>query len=103
MGTVKFRQVPLTALAPTCAGSVYKDLQLQLRGYWGEVRDWRDGSTIVQKTHDASPSLVKEEFSGRGILIVRNPYDAVMSKFHYLYGGHHGTASDQHFLRYAER
>ena len=39
-------------------GSQYKDIQLQLRGYWGEVRDWRDGTTIVQKTHDSSPQLI---------------------------------------------
>lgn len=78
---------------------MYKDLQLQMRGYWGEIRDWRDGTTIVQKTHDADPDLVTE-FGGRAILILRNPYDAILSKFHYLYGGHHGLASEEHFERY---
>ena len=78
---------------------MYKDLQLQMRGYWGEIRDWRDGTTIVQKTHDADPDLVKE-FGGRAILILRNPYDAILSKFHYLYGGHHGVASEEHFERW---
>ena len=23
-------------------------------GLWGEIRQWNDGTTIVQKTHDAS-------------------------------------------------
>ena len=23
-------------------------------GLWGEIRSWEDGTTIVQKTHDAS-------------------------------------------------
>lgn len=27
-------------------------------GLWGEIRDWSDGSTIVQKTHDASKAHV---------------------------------------------
>jgi len=80
-------------------GSVYKDLELQLKGYWGEIRDWRDGTTIVQKTHDSGPELIRNEFHGRGILIMRNPYDAVLSKFNYLYGGHHGTAATNHFDR----
>ena len=69
-----------------------------MRGYWGEIRDWRDGTTIVQKTHDADPALISK-FRGRGILILRNPYDAILSKFHYLYGGHHGLASEEHFER----
>ena len=57
--------------------------------------------TIVQKTHDADPDLVTE-FGGRGVLILRNPYDAILSKFHYLYGGHHGLASEEHFSRLTE-
>ncbi len=28
-------------------------------GFYGEIRDWRDGTTLVQKTHDASPDHVK--------------------------------------------
>jgi len=80
-------------------GSVYKDIQLQLRGYWGEIRDFRDGTTIVQKTHDSSPQLIRDEFGKNGILILRNPYDAVMSKFNYLYGGHQGRASPDNFDR----
>ena len=43
-------------------GSVYKDLELQLKGYWGEIRDWRDGTTIVQKTHDSGPELIRLVF-----------------------------------------
>ncbi len=28
-------------------------------GLWGEIRNWEDGSTIVQKTHDAGEDHVK--------------------------------------------
>ena len=41
-------------------GSRYKDLQIQSLGLWGEIRDWREGSTIVQKTHDAEGRHVTE-------------------------------------------
>ena len=41
-------------------GSRYKDLQIQTLGLWGEIRDWREGSTIVQKTHDADGRHVME-------------------------------------------
>ena len=41
-------------------GSRYKDLQIQSLGLWGEIRDWRDGSTIVQKTHDAEGGHVTQ-------------------------------------------
>ena len=40
-------------------GSVYKDLELQMMGFWGEIRDWRDGTTIVQKTHDGGAQYIR--------------------------------------------
>jgi len=72
-------------------GSRYKDLQIQMYGLWGEIRDWQDGTTIVQKTHDSHPNHVKNDFEGRGILILRNPYDAVLSDHNFLFGGHMGV------------
>ncbi|TRY81105.1 hypothetical protein TCAL_07795 [Tigriopus californicus] len=39
-------------------GSRYKDLQIQMYGLWGEIRNWADGTTIVQKTHDANEAHV---------------------------------------------
>ena len=40
-----------------------------------------------------------QDFGGRGILIVRNPYDAILSTHNFLYGGHHGTAPKDNFKR----
>ena len=80
-------------------GSVYKDFQLFMRGFWGEIRSWKDGSTIVQKTHDYSATLINEEFGRRGILIMRNPYEAIVSKFNYLSAGHQGSASSDLFRK----
>ena len=42
-------------------GSVYKDLELQMMGFWGEIRDWRDGTTVVQKTHDGGAQYIRSE------------------------------------------
>ena len=80
-------------------GSRYKDLQLQMFGFWGEIRDWRDGTTAAQKTHDASPGHVAGDFGGRAILVVRNPYAAILSTHNFLYAGHHGRAPADNFKR----
>ena len=53
-------------------GSRYKDLQIQMYGLWGEIRSWEDGTTIVQKTHDASKHHVQKDFGGRAVLILRS-------------------------------
>ena len=40
-------------------GSIYKDLELQMMGFWGEIRDWKDGTTVVQKTHDGGAQYIR--------------------------------------------
>ena len=70
-----------------------------LIGFWGEIRDWRDGTTLVQKTHDASRAHVQDDFGGRAILVVRNPYAAILSTHNFLYAGHHGRAPEGNFRR----
>jgi len=80
-------------------GSRYKDLQIQMYGLWGEIRSWEDGTTIVQKTHDASEHHVLKDFGGRGILILRNPYDAILSTHNFMYAGHHGRAPARNYAR----
>ena len=66
-------------------------------GFFGEGRVY-DGSTLVQKTHHTSVIMMDEElydeewrkdhirtFGGRGILIIRNPYDAILSYWNFLH------------------
>ena len=36
------------------------DLCVLFLGLWGEIRSWEDGTTIVQKTHDANKHHVQE-------------------------------------------
>lgn len=40
-----------------------------------------------------------QDFGGRAVLILRNPYEAILSLHNYLYGGHHGLASAKDFKR----
>ena len=68
-------------------------------GLYGEIRDWRDGTTLTQKTHDAGMGHVTQDFDGDAILLLRNPDDAILSDHNYLYAGHHGTAPNKNFKR----
>ena len=80
-------------------GSRYKDLEIQMYGLYGEIRDWADGTTLVQKTHDASKAHVQKDYGGRGIVILRNPYAAILSDHNFLYAGHHGRAPVKNYQR----
>ncbi|XP_059097809.1 WSCD family member AAEL009094-like [Tigriopus californicus] len=80
-------------------GSRYKDLQIQMYGLWGEIRNWADGTTIVQKTHDANEAHVTKDFEGRAILLLRNPYAAILSDHNFLFAGHHGRAPPSNYAR----
>ncbi len=93
------------------------------KGFWGEIRNWKDGTTLVQKTHDASEHHVlhvryqlrqkipkissikqikiinQQDFGGHAILVVRNPYDAILSTHNFLYAGHHAKAPIKNYER----
>ena len=66
-------------------------------GFYGEGRDY-DGSTIIQKTHHSSVRIMEEDqydlawreqhirtFAGRGILLIRDPYNAIISYWNFLH------------------
>ena len=67
-------------------------------GHLGEGVAWNDGSTIVQKTHDAGEDHIAE-FNRTGILMIRNPYKAILSFHNYLYGGHTGFSPTANYLK----
>ncbi|XP_065348218.1 sialate:O-sulfotransferase 2-like [Cloeon dipterum] len=84
-------------------GSVYTDRQILTRGFYGEVMPPDCGCTSVQKTHGFAlagmvPPTAEQKraeltlFKGRGVLLLRNPYEAIISYRNYLYGGHTGFA-----------
>ena len=83
----------IEAMTGVFTGSFYNADSLK-EDFWGES-SWRDGTTIVQKTHHRA--LITENyenldlpwrlvhmayFKEKGILLVRDPYKAIMSYWH---------------------
>ncbi|XP_037084254.1 WSC domain-containing protein 1-like [Pollicipes pollicipes] len=79
-------------------GSVYYDIGLYGIGYWGEMSAPEDGTTIVQKVHDFGDDQ-SQRFNRTAIVIVRNPYRAILSFHNYLFGGHKGMAPSSNYLK----
>ena len=80
----------------------YTDLSLVKSGYDGEGRK-NDGTTIVQKTHHTAVFAVDvdddnqewrenhiKSFGGRGVLLLRNPYRAILSAWNHRSMTHTG-------------
>ncbi|XP_068166162.1 sialate:O-sulfotransferase 2-like [Antennarius striatus] len=78
-------------------GSAYFDKTLYSQGFKGEGEDWRKGTTICIKTHSKEKESI-DEFDST-ILLIRNPYKAIISEFNRLHGGHTGFASKDDWKR----
>ncbi|XP_036385810.1 WSC domain-containing protein 2-like [Megalops cyprinoides] len=76
-------------------GSYYFDGSLYNKGFKGEQDDWRSGRTICIKTHESGRKEIEAFHSS--ILLIRNPYRALMAEFNRKYGGHVGFASQTHW------
>uniref|UniRef100_A0A8C1MIM3 WSC domain containing 2 n=1 Tax=Cyprinus carpio TaxID=7962 RepID=A0A8C1MIM3_CYPCA len=76
-------------------GSYYFDGSLYNKGFKGERDHWRSGRTICIKTHESGRKEI-EAFDA-SILMIRNPYKALMAEFNRKYGGHIGFASQAHW------
>lgn len=64
-------------------------------GFKGERDHWRSGRTICIKTHESGQKEI-EAFDS-AILLIRNPYKALMAEFNRKYGGHIGFAAHAHW------
>ena len=86
-------------------GSIFNDKSILRAGHHGETRDPRDGSTILQKSHHRAlyvrqyskfgPAWRRQHvalFGGRGVLVIRNPYRAIISFWNHKKAGHTNTA-----------
>ena len=101
-------------------GSIFNDGSIVQAGHYGESRNYNDGSTLLQKTHHALSEVVYQsglewrqkhigQFGGRGVLVIRNPYKAIISFYNFKQtGGSHTntvaaeslyTAEFQEFVR----
>ncbi|MGH0152323.1 UNVERIFIED_CONTAM: hypothetical protein FKN15_056063 [Acipenser sinensis] len=77
-------------------GSLYNKGEEELaQGFKGERDHWRSGRTICIKTHESGRKEIESYDSG--ILMIRNPYKALMAEFNRKYGGHIGFASQAHW------
>nr|XP_031548513.1 WSC domain-containing protein 2 isoform X2 [Vicugna pacos] len=76
-------------------GSYYFDGSLYNKGFKGERDHWRSGRTICIKTHESGQKEI-EAFDA-AILLIRNPYKALMAEFNRKYGGHIGFAGHAHW------
>ncbi|XP_071514227.1 sialate:O-sulfotransferase 2-like [Panulirus ornatus] len=83
-------------------GSVYIDRELSSKGFYGENEIPECGCTIAVKTHGYCLGGLPEDrnqrlkdinkFYGRGLLLLRNPYDTLIAYRNYLSAGHLGVA-----------
>ena len=71
-------------------GSVYHDQTLLVNGFPGE--GVADSSVLVVKTHETS----RRNFN-KAILLVRDPFEAILAEFNRRSGGHVGHARPKAF------
>jgi hypothetical protein len=78
-------------------GSLYDDNKLFYGGFKGEKEDWHNGTIIAIKAH----SFRNERKLGDAILLIRNPFDAILAEYNRYKGGgdhHTGVATVENFL-----
>ncbi|KAG8450702.1 hypothetical protein GDO86_003105 [Hymenochirus boettgeri] len=76
-------------------GSYYFDGTLYNKGFKGEKDHWRSGRTVCVKTHESGKREI--ELYDSSILLIRNPYKALIAEFNRKCGGHLGYATDRHW------
>jgi len=74
----------LEAATGVFTGSVFNDKSIFKAGHYGETADFMDGTTILQKTHfRATYKNHINKFGGRAVLVIRNPYEAILSNWNW--------------------
>nr|XP_006815245.1 PREDICTED: WSC domain-containing protein 1-like [Saccoglossus kowalevskii] len=68
-------------------GSYYNDARLARGGFLGETLKWNSGRTLVIKTHKS----LKQ--SSAAIILLRNPFDRIISEYNRRTQGHVGVAN----------
>lgn len=93
-------------------GSMYDDTSLMRKGLYGEGVMHDSGMTIVQKSHGYTTGEAMtmqdkglraqhnhlQELGYQGVVVIRNPFKALISHRHLDVGGHTGYAPKAHFL-----
>lgn len=89
------RQGGASLLSPPADSCVPRPPPRLWEGFKGERDHWRSGRTICIKTHESGQKEI-EAFDA-AILLIRNPYKALMAEFNRKYGGHIGFAAHAHW------
>lgn len=92
-------------------GSMYDDTSLMMKGMYGEWMVYNSGMTVVQKSHGFTTGEAMtldrsarkghnhlQELGYQGVVVIRNPFKALISHRHLDVGGHTGYAPKAHFL-----
>ncbi|KAK4300816.1 hypothetical protein Pmani_027007 [Petrolisthes manimaculis] len=92
-------------------GSFYDDNSLIRKGMYGEGIPYDSGMTVLQKTHGYTTEVNvtlphsqqidknhMKELNNGGVLVIRNPFKAIISHRHLDVGGHTGYAPKAHFI-----
>ncbi|XP_063853227.1 uncharacterized protein LOC135095990 isoform X2 [Scylla paramamosain] len=92
-------------------GSMYDDTSLMMKGMYGEWLVYNSGMTVVQKSHGFTTGEAMtldrdirtghnhlQELGYQGVVVIRNPFKALISHRHLDVGGHTGFAPKAHFL-----
>ncbi len=71
---------------------------------WGSIENWLEPKTKPPWGNLACQireilSMNFQDFGGRAVLVLRNPYEAILSTHNFLYAGHHGKAPIENFSR----
>ncbi|XP_071946552.1 sialate:O-sulfotransferase 2-like [Antedon mediterranea] len=81
-------------------GSYYNDGELSKKGFLGEREHYKKGTTVVIKTHRFDEDHIRE--FDAGIVVIRNPYDAMVSEHNRKFGGHTGHANPSQYKQGTE-
>ena len=76
-------------------GSIYKDYALLKNGFPAESVS--NGSVLAVKTHEFG-ATARQDFA-KAVLLVRDPFSAVLAEFNRRSGGHIGHATADKFRR----
>ena len=92
-------------------GSIFESGSITNAGHLGELRNFSDGSTILQKTHHRAiyPYGYRQynltwriehinEFYGRAVVVVRNPFNSILSYWNFYRTGSQTATADKNTL-----
>lgn len=92
-------------------GSIFVAKSITDAGHLGELRNFSDGSTILQKTHHRAiyPYGYRQYnitwrrehiqlFQGRGVVVVRNPFNSILSYWNFYKTGSQTASADRNSL-----